>query len=92
MGINVGCQVPSRVVDTFFGDLKHSYVYNFMDDLVVYSRSMEKHLGHLRELFRRLETTGFTLNRSKVALAQGEISFLGHQLSAEAIKILPDRV
>jgi hypothetical protein len=92
MGISVGCQVLSRVVDTLFGDLKHSYVYNFMDDLVVYSRSMEEHLGHLREEFRRLETAGFTLNRNKVALAQGEISFLGHSLSAEGIKILPDRV
>jgi hypothetical protein len=37
MGISVGCQVLSRVVDSLFGDLKHKYVYNFMDDLVVYS-------------------------------------------------------
>jgi hypothetical protein len=92
MGISVGCQVLSRVIDTLFGDLKHSYVYNFMDDLVVYSGSMEEHLEHLREVFRRLETAGFTLNRDKVALAQAEIKFLGHSLSAEGIKILPERV
>jgi hypothetical protein len=33
MGISVGCQVLSRVVDSLFGDLKHKFVYNFMDDL-----------------------------------------------------------
>jgi hypothetical protein len=30
MGISVGCQVLWRVVNTLFGNLKHSYVYNFM--------------------------------------------------------------
>jgi hypothetical protein len=35
MGISVRCQVLSRVVDSLFGDLKHKFVYNFMDDLVV---------------------------------------------------------
>jgi hypothetical protein len=53
---------------------------------------MEEHHGHLREVFRRLETAGITLNRNKVALAQREISFLRHSLSAEGIKILSDRV
>jgi hypothetical protein len=39
MGISVGYQVLSRVVDLLFGDVKHRFVYNFMDDLVVYSSS-----------------------------------------------------
>jgi hypothetical protein len=75
MGISVGCQVLSRVVDSLFGDLKHSFVYNFMDDLVVYSSSFEEHLGHLREVFSRLERAGFTLNREKLRLAQEDIPF-----------------
>jgi hypothetical protein len=53
---------------------------------------MEEHLGHLREVFDRLEKAGFTLNRDKVHLAQSEIKFLGHSLSADGIKILPERV
>jgi hypothetical protein len=69
MGISLGCEGLSRVIDSLFGDLKHKNVYNFMDDLLVYSRSMEEHLGHLKEVFRRLEKAGFTLNREKVHLA-----------------------
>jgi hypothetical protein len=92
IGISIGCQVLLRVVDSLFGDLKHDYVYNFMDDLLAYSRSMEEHLGHLREVFHRLEKAGFTLNRDKVHLAQSEIKFLGHSLSADGIQILPERV
>jgi hypothetical protein len=92
MGISVGCQVLSRVVDSLFGDLKHQFVYNFMDDLVVYSRSYAEHLGHLKEIFTRLERAGFTLNREKLHLAQSEIAFLGHAVSAQGVKVLGERV
>jgi hypothetical protein len=83
MGISVGCQVLSRVVDFLFGDLKHSFDYNFMDDLVVYSSSFEEHLGHLREVFSRLEKAGFTLNRENFRLTQEEIPFLGYLVSGQ---------
>jgi hypothetical protein len=89
MGISVRCQVLSPVVDSLFGDLKHSYVYNFVDDMLVYSRSMEEHVGLSKEVFHRLEYAGFTLNRDKVHLAQSETKFLGHSLSADGIKIMP---
>jgi hypothetical protein len=92
MGISVGCQVLSRVVDSLFSDLKNKYVYNFMDDLIVYSSSVKEHLGHLREVLGRLQKAGFTLNREKVHLAQSEIKFLGHSLSGGGIRILPERV
>jgi hypothetical protein len=92
MGISVGCQVLSRVVDSLFGDIKQNYVYNFMDDLVVYSKNLEEHAEHLKEVFKRLEKAGFTLNRNKVHLAQSEIKFLGHSLSDQGVKVLPERV
>jgi hypothetical protein len=72
MGISVGCLVLSRVIDTLFGDLKHRFVYNFMDDLVVYSCSLEEHFEHLERVFTRLEKAGFTLNRDKLLLARRE--------------------
>ena len=40
MGISIGCQGLSRVVDELFADLKGRYVFNFLDDLVVYSSSV----------------------------------------------------
>jgi hypothetical protein len=63
-----------------------------MDDLMVYSRSMVEHLGHLNEVFGRLQKAGFTLNRDKVHLAQAEIKFLGHSWSESGIKILRERI
>jgi hypothetical protein len=76
MRISVGCQVLSRVVDSLFGNLKHKFVYNFMDDLVVYSSSFEEHT-HLKDVFTRLRKAGFTLYPEKLRLAQEDIPLLG---------------
>jgi hypothetical protein len=92
MGISVGCQGLSRVVDELFSDLKGRFVYNFLDDLVVYSSSKEEHLEHVREVLNRLQAAGFTLNPEKVVLAVSEIKYSGHSLSNQGVRVLPDRV
>jgi hypothetical protein len=92
MGVSVGCQELSRVVDILFGDLKGKPVYNFMDHLVVYCSSFDEHLAHLREIFARLEKAGFTLNQEKLYLAQQEITILGHLVSPQGIRIFPELV
>jgi hypothetical protein len=43
-------------------------------------------------IFVRLEKAGFTLNQEKLHLAQQEITFLGHLISAPGFRILPGRV
>jgi hypothetical protein len=67
MGISVGCQGLSRIIDELFADLKGRFVFNFVDDLVVYSPTLEQHRVHVREVLRRLKGPGFTLNPENVA-------------------------
>jgi hypothetical protein len=50
MGISVGCQVLCRVVDSLFGNIKQKFVYNFMDDLVVYFQNLDEDLEYLKEV------------------------------------------
>jgi hypothetical protein len=92
MGISVDCQGLSRVVDELFADLKGKYVFNFLDDLGVFSSSVGEHEAHLREVLRRLERAGFTMNPEKVILGASEIKYLGHLLSSRSVKVLPERV
>ena len=78
-------------MDELFADLKGKYVFNVLDDLVVFSQSVGEHEEHLREVLRRLDRAGFTLN-PEVILAASEIKYLGHLLSSRGVKVLPDRV
>jgi len=76
MGISVGSQGLSRVVDEHFADLKGLYVFNYLDALVVYSSSPEEHALHVREFLSRFQRSGFTLNPDKVVLGASEIKYL----------------
>ena len=92
MGISVGSQGFSRVMDDLFADLKGEFVFNYLDDLIVYSGSVEKHAAQLRVVLPRLQEAGFTLNPDKITIGAVEIKYLGHLLSSRGNHVLPDRV
>jgi hypothetical protein len=92
MGISVGCQSLSWDMDELFADLRGKFVFNFLDDLAVYSLSAAEHILHVQEVLGRLQTAGFTLNPDKVTFGTVEIKYLGHSLSSRGIRVLPDRV
>ena len=92
MGISVGSQGLSRVIDELFADIKGNFIFNYLDDLVVYSRSVKEHATHVRIALRRLQGAGFTLNPDKMTLGTTEIKYMGHLLSPRGIRVLPERV
>jgi hypothetical protein len=92
MGISVGCQVLSRLLDKLFRDLKQKFVHNFMDDLVVYSSFLTERLGHLEEVFKSLEKAGVTLNPDKLRLALEEILFLGNLCRLRELRFCPSEL
>ena len=92
MGISVGSQGLSRVVDELFVDLRGDFVFNYLEDEVIYSCALEDHARHVRVVLYRLQSAAFTLNFSKFTIAASEIEYLGYLLSSRGISVLPDRV
>lgn len=92
MGLAVGAQTLTRLLDTIFHDLKFKSIFNYLDDLLVFSESWDEHVAHLDEVLTRLRRAGLTVNPEKVQFARDEISFLGHRVSARGICIDPERV
>jgi hypothetical protein len=91
MGISIGSQGLTRVIDELFAEEKGIFIFNYLDDLVVYSASMPEHAVHLRVVLHKLQDAGFTLNPQKITIAAAEIKYLGHLLSAQGIRVSPDR-
>ena len=42
----------------------------YLDDVIIFSRSWDEHLDHLREVFRRLQEAELTLKVSKCQFAK----------------------
>ncbi len=54
------------------------FVVVYLDDLLVFSQSMEEHRKHLMEVLKRLSAANLRLNESKCEFVKKEIAFLGH--------------
>jgi hypothetical protein len=53
---------------------------------------MEQHQKDVEEVFRHLQTAGLVINEEKCEFAVTEVQFLGHHVTAEGIRPLPDRM
>ena len=62
------------------------YVSVYLDDILVFSRTLEDHFTHLRE---RLEEVGLKIKPTKCKFAQEELGYLRHVVSHEGLKTNP---
>ena len=68
------------------------YIIVFFNDVVIYSRTWEDHLLHLESAFQLLLLGQFSLKLSKCSLAQQQLEYLGHIVSGEGVKPVPEKV
>jgi hypothetical protein len=67
------------------------YVFSFLGDDRVFSKSRKQHWTHLRTLFTIL-ADGLAFNLEKCVFAVSELDFLGHRISAAGVTPLRDKV
>ena len=65
------------------------FVSVYIDDILVFSSNLEKHLEHLRIVFKKLAEVGLKLKPSKCRFAQKELEYLGHVVSRDGLKTSP---
>ncbi|GFW94147.1 hypothetical protein TNCV_1978871 [Trichonephila clavipes] len=68
------------------------FYFVYLDDILCYSENAEEHRSHLRTIFQRLSSYGLKLNISKCVFGVTELIFLGHLITPDGIKPLPDKV
>jgi hypothetical protein len=89
-GLRNAAQALQRLKDNILKGL--DYVFSFLDDDGVFSKSKEQHWTHLRTLFAILTANGLALNLEKCVFAISELDFLGHRISAAGVAALQDNV
>jgi hypothetical protein len=68
------------------------FVVVFIDDFLIYSRSMEEHEEHLWIVLQRLREHQLYAKFNKCEFWIKEVSFLGHVVSPEGITVDPGKV
>ena len=65
------------------------FVSVYLDDILVFSRSLEDHLNHLRMVITRLVEVGLKLKPTKCHFARRELEHLGHVVTRDGLKTNP---
>ena len=68
------------------------FVIVFIDDILVYSRSEEEHVEHLRIVLQTLREQQLYAKFSKCEFWLDSVAFLGHVVSREGIQVDPKKI
>ena len=61
----------------------------YLDDIIVFSKSVDEHLNCLERVFCRLAEAGLKLKPKKCLFVRREVPYLGHVISADGVR--PDK-
>ncbi|KAJ7957087.1 Retrotransposon protein, putative, Ty3-gypsy subclass, partial [Quillaja saponaria] len=68
------------------------FVVVYLDDIVIYSSTLEDHKQHLQLVFNRLRENQLFVKREKCSFAQKRIKFLGHIIEEGRVRMDLDKV
>ncbi|KAJ8039975.1 hypothetical protein HOLleu_14144 [Holothuria leucospilota] len=64
----------------------------YLEDLLVFSRTLEEHVEKIDKVLTRLKKFGLKLNPDKCSFLRSSVKCLGHVISAEGVQTDPDKV
>jgi len=76
---------------TLMNDIFREWLDDFMvvyiDNILVYSNSMEEHMEYLRKVFQRLRENKLYAKFEECKFGVAEVDFLGHKITQESLKM-----
>ena len=80
-----------RLMERVLAGLHWTTCLIYLDDILIFSATVQQHFSRLREIFDRLKQAGLKIKPSKCLLLQKNIKYLGHVVSEHGIKTDPDK-
>ncbi|KAJ2925766.1 hypothetical protein H1R20_g11329, partial [Candolleomyces eurysporus] len=86
MGLRNAPSIHQRRIARALAPFLGKFVHVYLDDIVIFSDSIEEHVQHLHDILSALREHRLSLNPKKTCLFRDEIHFLGHVISAEGVR------
>ena len=92
MGLTNAPSTFVHVMNNVFSGLIGKSVLVYLDDILIFSKSQEEHLQHVKEVLEILRNNKLYAKLSKCEFGKKELNFLGHVVSADGIKVDPKKI
>ena len=89
------CNAPAtfqRLMERVLAGLQWEIAVLYIDDIIVFSSTLESHFRCLGLVLDRLRAAGLKLKPAKCKLLHHKVEFLGHIVSAQGVGVDPDKV
>jgi hypothetical protein len=80
-----------RIMDSILRTCR-DFARCYIDDVIIYSKSFEEHLTHLRATFARIREKGVKLHLKKMKLAMPSVPYSGHEIVPNGTAPEPTKV
>ena len=81
MGLKNAGSTFQRMMDKVLDGLIGEICYVYLDDIIIFSESLEEHEGRVKQVFDRLKKNGLQIKIKKCEFIKPSIKFLGHKIS-----------
>ncbi len=75
-----------RIITTLNPEVGPAFVAVYLDDVLIYSRSLEEHKRHLEAVIDCIAKAGLKFNPSKCRFTCQEVEYLGHLITPDGLK------
>ncbi|KAH0737522.1 hypothetical protein KY290_036227 [Solanum tuberosum] len=79
-------------MNSIFKPFLRQFVLVFFDDILIYSKTWQDHITHLRSIFELLRHNSLVVKRSKCHFGQSSIAYLGHIISSIGLEVDPEKI
>jgi hypothetical protein len=80
------------VMNSILSPFLDRFVLVYLDDILIYSKSVAEHMEHLRTVLSVLREHKFYCKRSKCDFVAKQVEYLGHLLTPHGIMVDPRKV
>lgn len=81
-----------RLMERCVGNLHLNEVLVFLNDLIVFSETLEEHEARLMKVLTRLRDCGLKLSPEKCHFFKTSVKYLGHVVDAQGVHTNPNKV
>lgn len=81
-----------RVMDNILREYLYKFCFVYMDDVVIFSKSLHDHLIHIKQIFSKFREFNLKVQLDKSEFLCKEVAFLGHIITPEGIKPNPSKI